>query len=93
MMFADTLSGLRYSQGLVWFKLHASSSPGSEICMPIADFIQVIRLFEQDEQKLRAAHKTWLAQQVSTEDSVHVSPIATDSEEKFTALGKRLASI
>lgn len=89
--FADSVADLRYERGVVSFRLHAraSQSSGVEVCLPVAEFLEAMRVLTREIPKIETAHTNWLSLQLE-------QPAQQDSlnqQNEPAQLGKRLASV
>ncbi len=86
--YFDTISDLKYSQGMVSFKMSAfdQSIDINAVYIPFADFKNIAIMLTREVKSIDSVHSNWLASQVDSIEKVQSDLNPSDEQEKLTLI-------
>jgi hypothetical protein len=93
-LYADSLSDLKYSQGIVSFKLSPADQPTQvqSIHIPFSDLKSIVLLLSLEMPKIEIVHRNWITEQATLSSD---APLASSqpAQQERDVVGLKIGTV
>lgn len=92
--YADSLSDLKYSQGMVSFKLSSADHPSQveSVHIPFSDLKNMVLLLSLEVPKIEAVHRNWITEQTRFSSDATITS-SSPHQQEGNILGEKIGSV